>query len=266
MPRLFLDEYLNREERPQDNDAKLRAYQLSRDPALREELILDNLRLVFYAYRHLRQSLPEGMETEDAISFGIAGLIESIDRYDVTKGQFATIAYPRIQGAIYDGIGRFSWLRRSDRRIFYAASHAREAAERELGRELSDGELAEELGLYGARLDRYLTVSANRVPTPLEEAAELADDLDWSGLSAPVDGTIDLKGHNLTVSQLAGDCEITDSCERDELLEYIQSSGTQWIDTEYTPGKNTRVIIRFQYTTSGAGTCFGFGASGSAAS
>ena len=176
MPRLFLDEYLNREERPQDNDAKLRAYQLSRDPALREELILDNLRLVFYAYRHLRQSLPEGMETEDAISFGIAGLIESIDRYDVTKGQFATIAYPRIQGAIYDGIGRFSWLRRSDRRIFYAASHAREAAERELGRELSDGELAEELGLYGARLDRYLTVSANRVPTPLEEAAELADD------------------------------------------------------------------------------------------
>lgn len=49
-------------------------------------------------------------------------------------------------------------------------------------------------------------------------------------------------------------------------LKYIESTGTQWIDTEYTPGKKTRVVIRFQYTTSGAGTCFGFGASGAAAS
>ena len=49
-------------------------------------------------------------------------------------------------------------------------------------------------------------------------------------------------------------------------LKYIESTGAQWIDTKYTPGKNTRVVIRFQHTTSGSGTCFGFGASGSGAS
>ena len=41
--------------------------------------------------------------------------------------------------------------------------------------------------------------------------AVLVGDCDWSGLTAPVDGKIDLNGHNLTVSQLAGTCTITDT-------------------------------------------------------
>ena len=39
----------------------------------------------------------------------------------------------------------------------------------------------------------------------------LADACDWSKIKAPLHGRIDLRGHNLTVSQLVGDCEITDS-------------------------------------------------------
>ena len=47
--------------------------------------------------------------------------------------------------------------------------------------------------------------------------ASLKGDTDWSGLnpSIPVSGTIDLKGHKLTVANLVGNYEITDSSEDD---------------------------------------------------
>ena len=91
-------------------------YQKKGDPALRQQLILANIRLVYYAYGRMNVQLPEGMEREDAISYGITGLIEAIDRYDVKKGQFSSLAYPRIQGAIYDGILQFRWLKKQDLR------------------------------------------------------------------------------------------------------------------------------------------------------
>ena len=64
--------------------------------------------------------------------------------------------------------------------------------------------------------------------------ASLKGDTDWSGLnpSIPVSGTIDLNGHKLTVANLVGNYEVTDSSATVyERLEYIQSTGAQWIDT-----------------------------------
>ena len=67
----------------------------------------------------------------------------------------------------------------------------------------------------------------------------LEKDCNWSGLTSPLAGMVDLNGHKLTVSQLNGDCEITDSTRilptTYEQLEYIQSTGSQFIDTEYVP-------------------------------
>ncbi len=154
----------------------IRRYRMSGDEALREQAVLDNLGLVYYAYGRMKVSLPSGMEPEDAISFGICGLIETVDRFDVTKGHFASLAYPRIQGAIYDGISRFLWNRRSDQRIFYAWNEEREKLERDLGRNVSVDEVAETLSLSGAKRLRYLTVAANSIPLSLSaEETDLGD-------------------------------------------------------------------------------------------
>lgn len=45
-------------------------------------------------------------------------------------------------------------------------------------------------------------------------------------------------------------------------LEYIQSSGTQYIDVGFKPGGNTRVVMDFQVLASHSGTAYPFGASG----
>lgn len=49
---------------------------------------------------------------EDHLHFGMIGLIESIDRFDVTRGiPFEAFAVRRIKGAVYNGISKCSELR-----------------------------------------------------------------------------------------------------------------------------------------------------------
>lgn len=102
--------------RSEQKEAGWREYEKTKDPELRQQLILENVRLVYYAYGRMKAQLPPGMEREDAIGYGITGLIEAVDRYEVEKGRFSSLAFPRIQGAIYDGMMSFQWMRRHDKR------------------------------------------------------------------------------------------------------------------------------------------------------
>src|SRR3954468_2585177 len=70
----------------------------------------------FIVYRKVR-SVPSHVEAEDFISVGLEGLIQSIDRYDPSKG--ATLeqyAWTRIHGAVLDELRRQDWAPRSVRR------------------------------------------------------------------------------------------------------------------------------------------------------
>lgn len=166
----------------EENEARILAYQKTKDPALREKIILDNLRLVLFIINRTKMKLPSTMSMEDVVSSAIIGLMGSIERYDVKKGRFTAFAYPRISGAIMDGIEDFSWFRRSDRRIFCAYLRSRADCERTLGRPPSDDEVAEEMGLYGSRRERMMTVIRNETPLSLDETLETDEEL---GLAAP---------------------------------------------------------------------------------
>ena len=76
----------------------------------------------------------------------------------------------------------------------------------------------------------------------------LMQDEDWTGQEATkLTGKIDLNGHTLTVSTLVGTCTITNGTpmERYERLEYIESTGTQYIDTGVTPTASTKIRLEF---------------------
>ena len=57
-----------------------------RDPAIREQLVLQYAPLVKYVAGRLAIMLPRVMDSDDVISSGVLGLIEVIDRYDPTTG------------------------------------------------------------------------------------------------------------------------------------------------------------------------------------
>lgn len=95
----------------------------------------------------------------------------------------------------------------------------------------------------------------------ISEGGTLTGDIDWSGLpnlTVESGATIDLAGHKLYVSSVSGSGTITDSVGTTlfgyenvlsgfECIEYLQASGTQYIDTGYIHDNSTKVDMRIKF-------------------
>ncbi|HWA97556.1 MAG TPA: sigma-70 family RNA polymerase sigma factor [Pirellulales bacterium] len=65
----------------------------------------------------IHRGLPEHIDLDDLIGYGQLGLAEAARDFDPQRGgQFTTFAYYRIRGAIYDGLSKMSWTKRSQAR------------------------------------------------------------------------------------------------------------------------------------------------------
>jgi RNA polymerase sigma factor for flagellar operon FliA len=136
-------------------------YAATKDPALKKELIVEYAGLVKYVAGRLTMYMGTNIEFDDLVSFGIFGLIDAIDKYDVKKGtKFETYASQRIRGAIIDQIRKMSWAPRTIREKNKKLQQAFYELESELGRTPSDEELAEKLGLTIVEVNELLSKSA----------------------------------------------------------------------------------------------------------
>lgn len=95
----------------------------------------------------------------------------------------------------------------------------------------------------------------------ISEGGTLTGDIDWSGLpnlTIETGTTLDLAGHKLYVSSISGSGKITDSVGTTlfgyentlsgyERIEYLQASGTQYIDTGYIHDNSTKVDMRIKF-------------------
>src|SRR5437588_6992974 len=125
-----------------------RAYERTRDPRLRDRLVLTFAPMVKYiVYRKVRE-IPARCDIEDFISCGLEALIRSIDRYDPNKGgTLEQFAWTRIHGAVLDELRRNDWAPRSLRRWDRDISKARESFVALYGRPPTKAELSEAVGL-----------------------------------------------------------------------------------------------------------------------
>jgi RNA polymerase sigma factor for flagellar operon FliA len=84
-----------------------------------------------------------GLEREDAMSYGVEGLIQAVDSFDPTRGTtFASFAVQRIRGSILDAIRREDPLPRSLRRSTRQVDQAAQELASSLGRWPTRTELA----------------------------------------------------------------------------------------------------------------------------
>lgn len=132
------------------------------NPQLREKLILRYLHLVRYVVSRLPISLPVSIAQEDLVSYGTMGLMEAVERYDLSRGlKFETYAVTRIRGAIIDQLRFQDWVPRGVRKRAKDASDAMARLEERLGRPPTEDELAEELGVSKSKLKVILAESSN---------------------------------------------------------------------------------------------------------
>ena len=70
---------------------------------VRDALILHYSPLVKYVAGRVAVGLPQNVEQADLVSYGIFGLIDAIEKFDLDRGyKFETYAIARIKGAILD--------------------------------------------------------------------------------------------------------------------------------------------------------------------
>ena len=121
-------------------------YQQSKDPALREQLILEYAPIVKFVAGRLAIHLGQHMDFDDLISNGIFGLIDAIEKFDMLKGvKFETYASLRIRGAIIDSVRSLDWVPRTLRQKSKKFDQVYAQLENELGRGPTDQELADRL-------------------------------------------------------------------------------------------------------------------------
>ena len=120
---------------------------------LREKIILEYAPLVKVVAGRLSMYLGYNVEYEDMVSYGIFGLIDAIDKFDMTKEvKFETYASLRIRGAILDQIRKMDWIPRTIRQRQKQIDAVMKEIEAATGREATDEEIAIRLGITGDEL------------------------------------------------------------------------------------------------------------------
>lgn len=123
-------------------------YSDTKDPAIREKLIIEYSHLIKFVAGRLNIYFGSNVEYDDLVGFGVFGLIDAIDKFDVNKGvKFETYASLRIRGSIIDSIREMDWVPRSLRQKSKELEKVYWEIENELGHSATDKEVADKLGI-----------------------------------------------------------------------------------------------------------------------
>src|SRR5881628_689467 len=125
-----------------------REFKDSGEERLRERLILHYSPLVKYVAGRVGVGLPPNIEQADLVSYGIFGLIDAIEKFDIERAiKFETYAISRIKGAIIDELRAIDWIPRSVRYKAREVEKEYAALEARLHRTPTEPEVAAELGI-----------------------------------------------------------------------------------------------------------------------
>ncbi|XPE47719.1 RNA polymerase sigma factor FliA [Shigella flexneri] len=104
--------------------------------------------LVRHEALRLQVRLPASVELDDLLQAGGIGLLNAVERYDALQGTaFTTYAVQRIRGAMLDELRSRDWVPRSVRRNAREVAQAMGQLEQELGRNATETEVAQRLGI-----------------------------------------------------------------------------------------------------------------------
>jgi RNA polymerase sigma factor FliA len=143
---------------PEEVAAAWEEYKSNNSTEARDRLILNYSPLVKYMAGRVAVGLPANIEQADLISYGIFGLIDAIDKYELSRGiKFETYAISRIRGAIIDELRAIDWVPRSVRFKAREIEKAYTALENRLKRAPSDTEIADEMGISVDELNNIYT-------------------------------------------------------------------------------------------------------------
>lgn len=151
-------------------------YRDKREPEVREQLILQYAPLVKYVAGRVGVGMPSNVEHTDLVSYGMFGLIDAIEKFDLDRGyKFETYAITRIRGAIIDELRSVDWVPRSVRSKSRRIEEAIQRFEVRHHRGPTDEELAAELDVTDDELATMLSQVSMTNVAALDEALDVGE-------------------------------------------------------------------------------------------
>jgi RNA polymerase sigma factor for flagellar operon FliA len=131
----------------------------------RDDMIVKNLPLVSFVVSKMSdENGNRNFDREDAVAYGVEGLIQAVDSFDPSRGTtFASLAIRRIRGSILDAIRRMDVLPRSLRKSAREIEKANLELAAQLGRWPTQNELAFKLGIPVRELKQLQGQTASRL-------------------------------------------------------------------------------------------------------
>ena len=115
--------------------------------AARDQLITHYAPLVTQVASRMIGRLPDTVELGDLVSYGMFGLIDAVEKFEVARGfKFETYAATRVRGAIIDELRAADWVPRSVRSKARTVDTATRELEQRLMRPVTDDDVAGVLG------------------------------------------------------------------------------------------------------------------------
>lgn len=146
-------------------------------PEARDKLILHYSPLVKYVAGRVSANLPQNIENGDLVSYGIFGLIDAIEKFDLSREiKFETYAMSRIKGAIIDELRALDWVPRSVRHRSKELENVMIVLENRLKRVPTDEEVAQEMEITIKDLHALLTQLSYTSVVALEELWSVGSD------------------------------------------------------------------------------------------
>jgi len=153
-----------------------RRYKSAGDERARERLVVAYSPLVKYVAGRMASGLPAHVDEADLISYGLIGLINAIERFELEREiKFETYAVTRIKGAIIDELRSQDWVPRSVRARARTIERANSKLEHRLQRAPSDEEMALELDMTVQEFQDALLQISNSTIAALDELWSVSD-------------------------------------------------------------------------------------------
>lgn len=138
-------------------DSLWEKYAKTKDKEIKKALIEKYIDLVKIVSGRMYNYYGSKIEYEDLLGYGVLGLIDSIEKYDIKKNiKFETYAQIRIKGAIIDSIRKLDWIPRSLRKKSKDVQNAINQLENKLGRDPTNEEIAKFLNISVKELENIL--------------------------------------------------------------------------------------------------------------
>lgn len=154
-------------------------YRRGKNPEIRDSLIKQYAPLVKYVAGKVAIGMPQNVEFDDLVGYGVFGLFDAIEKFDPDKHvKFKTYAVTRIRGAIFDELRSIDWVPRSVRQKGREIEEAVRKLESSLGRSATDQEIAREMGMTNREFEKVMMKVSGTSILSLNDVWYTGDDSD----------------------------------------------------------------------------------------